>query len=101
VKYAGFHLGLFFLDLPGWDLLFPVVWRVLVSLVVGTLIVPIVPLKLDGIPTMDASLSPAHNNIVYRSEYDVVIFISIQNSNLDMSLDSHNEALLLEMNNLY
>jgi hypothetical protein len=30
---------------------------------------------------MDASLSPAHNNIVYRSEYDVVIFISIQNSN--------------------
>jgi hypothetical protein len=51
VKYAGFHLGLFFLDLPGWDLLFPVVWRVLVSLVVGTLTVPIVPFKLDGIPT--------------------------------------------------
>jgi hypothetical protein len=50
---------------------------------------------------MDASLSPAHNNIVYRSEYDVVIFISIQNSNLDMSLDSHKEAQLLEMNNLY
>jgi hypothetical protein len=60
-------------------------------------------MKFGNLP-MDASLSPAHNNIVYRSEYDVVIFISIQNSNLDMSLsllDSHKEALLLEMNNLY
>jgi hypothetical protein len=53
---------------------------------------------------MDASLSRAHNNIVYSSEYDVVILKLIQNSNLDMSLPllvCDKEAQLLQMNNPY
>jgi hypothetical protein len=46
----------------------------------------------------------ARDNIVYSSEYDVVIFKLIQNSNLDMSLSvlvCDKEAQLLHMNNLY
>jgi hypothetical protein len=73
VKYVGFHLGLFFLDLPGWYLLFPVFWRVFVSLVVGTLIVPIVPLKLDGIPTTGmTNIMASHSNNITEFNAEVM-----------------------------